>query len=112
MTLDNPGVSVSKIAIGPFALAGEGKVKVLASSSPAVEFWESLVLEARGSGLGGLVGKDVPDTSMEDVTMEDASVEEEEVILPREARRRAKSVRDSVPTEPPPPYELYDPARI
>jgi hypothetical protein len=114
MTLDNPGVSVSKIAIGPFALAGEGKVKVLASPSPAVEFWESLISEARGSGLTGAVGKGVLDSSKEDVTMENASLEEEEedVVLPREARRRAKSVRDSVPTEPPPPYELHDPARI
>jgi hypothetical protein len=106
MTLNNPGVNVSKIAIGPFALAGEGKVKVLASSLPAVEFWELLVLEACGLGLGKAGAKDLPDISMED------AAEEEEVILPREARRRPKSTRDSISTEPPPPYELHDPARI
>lgn len=110
MTLDNPGVSVSKIAIGPYALAGDGKVKVLASSLPAVEFWEMLITEARGSGLGGSLMKGLQDSSMEDVAMEEE--EEDEEILPREARRRAKSTRDSVPTEPPPPYELHDPARV
>ncbi|KAE9966443.1 hypothetical protein BLS_007013 [Venturia inaequalis] len=109
MTLDSPGVSVSKIAIGPFALAGEGKVKILSSSSPAVEFWELLITEARGTGLGGPVVKGIQDTPMEDVTMADE--EEDEVILPREARRRAKLTRDSVPSEPPPPYELHDPTR-
>lgn len=109
MTLDSPGVSVSKIAIGPFALAGEGKVKVLSSSSPAIEFWESLITEARGTGLEGPVVKGIQDTLMEDVTMEEE--EEDEVILPREARRRAKLTRDSVPSEPPPPYELHDPTR-
>lgn len=113
MALDNPGVSVSKIAIGPFALASEGKVKVLASSSPAVDFWESLVLEAHGHGLGGSATKERLGTTLEDATMQDMSLEEEEeVVLPREARRRAKSARESVPTEPPPPYELHDPARV
>ncbi|TID26854.1 hypothetical protein E6O75_ATG01347 [Venturia nashicola] len=107
MKLDNPGVSVSKIAIGPFALAGEGKVKVLFSSSPAVEFWESLITEARGTGLEGPAVKRMQDASMEDVTMEEE--EEDGMILPREARRRAKLTRDSLPSEPPPPYELHDP---
>lgn len=110
MTLDNPGISVSKIAIGPFALAGEGKVKVLSSSSPAVELWESLVTEARGTKLRGPALKGMQNTSTEDVAMGEDE-EEDEVVLPREARRRAKLARDSVPSEPPPPYELHDPTR-
>lgn len=107
MTLDDPGVSVSKIAIGPFALSGEGKVKVLSSSSPAVDFWDSLIMEARVSGLGGLAAKGKQHAAMEDVTMEEE--DEDEVPSPREARRRAKSA--SLPSEPPPPYELHDPTR-
>ncbi|QDS71012.1 hypothetical protein FKW77_007910 [Venturia effusa] len=111
MSLDNPGVSISKIAIGPFALAAEGKIKILSTSLPAVEFWESLIMEARGRGLGRVTANAKRDTVIEDVTME-REEEENDVALPREARRRAKATRDSVPTEPPPPYELHDPARI
>lgn len=48
MELDNPAIVVSKVALGPFALAGEGKVKVLQSSTAAVEFWDALIQEAFG----------------------------------------------------------------
>jgi hypothetical protein len=51
MKLDNPAIVLSKVALGPFALAGEGKVKVLATSAASVQFWEDLILEAHGSGL-------------------------------------------------------------
>jgi hypothetical protein len=51
MGLESPAIVLSKIALGPFALAGEGKVKVLASSPAAVDFWSALVQEAHGAGL-------------------------------------------------------------
>jgi hypothetical protein len=50
MSLDSPGVVVSKIGMGPFALAGEGKLKILWTSPATVEFWDAMVQEARGSG--------------------------------------------------------------
>jgi len=96
LTLDKPGVVVSKVALGPFALAGEGKIKVVATSSAAVEFWDSLIQEARGAGLEG-AGK----------VVETSSVLKGKV----EARQTRLARDDSVPTEPPPPYELHDPTR-
>jgi hypothetical protein len=95
LSLDSPGVVVSKIAMGPFALAGEGKIKVLGTSSAAVEFWDALIQDARGSGLEGLTK-----------TTHTAKIIKETVGV-----RPSTLVRDSVPTEPPPPYELHDPAR-
>jgi hypothetical protein len=94
MSLDNPGVTVSKVAIGPFALASEGKVKVLGSSLAAIDFWGSLVQEARGVSLEGF-------DKIAALTTQKEAVEE----------RQPRPTVDSVPTEPPPPYELYDPAR-
>jgi hypothetical protein len=96
LSLDNPGVVVSKIAMGPFAIAGEGKIKVLGTSSAAVDFWNGLVQEARGSGLEGF-------TKLGQNT---AMVRKETVEV-----RQPRLTRESVPTEPPPPYELHDPAR-
>jgi len=93
MELDNPAIVVSKVALGPFALAGEGKVKVLNSSTAAVDFWDALIQEASGSGL-------------ETVAKTAAIVSSDDKPL------RARQARlTSVPTEPPPPYELVDPAR-
>jgi hypothetical protein len=98
LSLDNPGVVVSKIAMGPFALAGEGKIKVLGTSSAAVEFWDALLQDARGTGLEGW----------------NKTVWTDEVLQETAGMRQRKMTRESapsVPIEPPPPYELHDPAR-
>jgi hypothetical protein len=96
LSLDNPGVVVSKIAMGPFAIAGEGKIKVLGTSSAAVDFWDALVQEARGSGLEGFAKFGQSSTMILKETVE---------------VRQPRLTQDSVPTEPPPPYELHDPSR-
>jgi hypothetical protein len=93
MELDNPAIVLSKVALGTFALAGEGKIKVLTSSAAAVEFWDTLIQEAHGSGLEGM-GK-TPAVVQNGGTRADSR----------------KQRLTSVPTEPPPPYELHDPAR-
>jgi hypothetical protein len=93
MEFENPAVVLSKVALGPFALAGEGKVKVLASSTAAVEFWAALIQEAQESGLES--SQKTPAVARGDLTRADS-------------RKRRMT---SVPTEPPPPYELHDPAR-
>ncbi|KIW08962.1 uncharacterized protein PV09_00873 [Verruconis gallopava] len=49
MEFDSPAVVISKIALGPFALSAEGKVKVLSTSAAATTFWEALIGEAHGT---------------------------------------------------------------
>ena len=93
MELDNPAIVVSKVALGPFALAGEGKVKVLATSAASVQFWDELIQQAHGSGL------------------EVANKTSAMVHGARAAADMRKARTNSVPSEPPPPYELHDPAR-
>ena len=93
MELDNPAIVLSKVALGPFALAGEGKVKVLATSAASVQFWDMLIHDAYGSGMEVL--------------------EKTPAVAPKDGARgpSRKARLTSVPSEPPPPYELHDPAR-
>lgn len=92
--LDNPAIVLSKVALGPFALSGEGKVKVLSTSAASEQFWDELIREAYGSGLEGI-------NKTAAVAAQGAST--------RAGSRKPRNT--SVPSEPPPPYELHDPAR-
>jgi hypothetical protein len=94
LTLDHPCVVVSKIVTGPFALAGEGKLKVTSTSSAALLFWDALIQEARRTGFDALTKAAGDSTILEDTAV-----------------TRTLTRDSSSSTEPPPPYELHDPAR-
>lgn len=96
LSLDHSGVLVSKFVYGPLVVSSDGKVKVLSSSEAAKEFWSSLIEEAAGHVFGDL-----------EVLMQKN--------VPKEKRTKQTATRqpleeDQLPTDPPPSYELYDPA--
>ena len=97
LTLDNPAVVLSKVVYGPFALSGEGKVKIHGGSEEAVAFWESLVEEAESKGLAAKVN--------DDTVLQPGKIVKQHVV-------DAAPLRTRIPTEPPPPYELHDPAAL
>jgi hypothetical protein len=94
--LDHSGVLVSKFAYGPLVASSDGKVKVLSSSEATKEFWSGLIEEAAGhafSDVEDLLQKNVPKQKRNKQTATRQPLEE-----------------DQLPTDPPPPYELHDPA--
>lgn len=95
LSLDHPGVLVSKFAYGALAVSADGKVKVLSSSEAVKEFWSGLIEEAAGHALG-------------DVDILTQKVLKEKRDKHTVARQPLEE--DQLPAEPPPPYELHDPA--
>jgi Kinetochore complex Sim4 subunit Fta1 len=87
LTLDHPGILLSKVVCGPFALSGEGKLKIMDSSDAAIVFWGSLVKEAEGAGLSS-----------------------KKIHHPLNPMKETAPRGPRSPTGPPPPYELHDPA--
>jgi Kinetochore complex Sim4 subunit Fta1 len=51
LDLAHPAVVLAKVALGPFALSNEGKVKVMESSLQAQQFWDLLLDEIQRSSL-------------------------------------------------------------
>jgi len=125
LTLENPGVLLSKVACGPIALAGEGKVKLLAQNlnlgaddesqsslhikSALQSFYTALLKEATRSEISTAV----PSTGQEKLGLQ-VDPEEGMSLVDTAAQASTGTKLDDgsmIPTEPPPPYELHDPAR-
>jgi hypothetical protein len=96
MSLDHPAVVLSKVALGPFAFSGEGKLKVVESSTISREVWELILEEAQASRL----------KNKEDVLTESDQVP----WTPAVDGRKSRAASSRLPTDPPPPYEEHDPS--
>jgi hypothetical protein len=97
LSLDHPGVVVSRFAYGPFTVSSDGKIKVLRSSETAKDFWIRVIEEASGRELDGSTTSTPTDNALREKTTFQAT--------PRQLQL------DQLPTDPPPPYELHDPAK-
>ena len=96
LSLSHSGVLVSKFAYGPLAVSSDGKVKVLSSSEVAKEFWSGLIEEAAGHVFG-----DADTLLQRNILKEKPN---------KQTTTRQALEEDQLPTDPPPPYELHDPA--
>ncbi|KAF2402069.1 hypothetical protein EJ06DRAFT_373110 [Trichodelitschia bisporula] len=90
-SLAGSGTQFARFAFGPVALGAEGRVNVLTASGLGRGVWDALVLEAE---------------TQFDGAAEEGVKSEFEVV----ERARGRTM-ESLPSEPPPPYELHDPAR-
>jgi hypothetical protein len=94
LNFEHPAVILDKVAMGQFAFGNDGRVKILASSAETQEIWRMLLQEAQQQRI----------------------VDKDEILKEAEGPLRHKSTvipsgRSSrIPTEPPPPYTLHDPA--
>jgi hypothetical protein len=96
LSLGHSGVLVSKFAYGPLAVSSDGKVKVLSSSETAKRFWSDLIEEATGHAFND-----------GDALMQKSVLKEKRN---NQTATRQPLGEDQLPTDPPPPYELHDPA--
>lgn len=105
LNFDHPGVVISRFAYGPFAVSGDGKVKVLAPSDAARDFWAQVIQEASNREFYELATTKVQDRRQG--TTRNKALRERANFNPM-----SRSFSDHrLPTEPPPPYELHDPAK-
>jgi hypothetical protein len=95
MSLEHPAIIISKVALGSFAFAREGKLKVLESSAISQEIWEAVLQEAQTLRL----------INKEDILVEAGPTGTER----RKSRAASARANERLPTDPPPPYELHDP---
>jgi Kinetochore complex Sim4 subunit Fta1 len=95
MSLEHPAIVLSKVALGSFAFAREGKLKVLECSAISQEIWEAVLQEAQTLRL----------VSKQEILMEAAPTGMEG----RKSRAASARANERLPTDPPPPYELHDP---
>lgn len=96
LSLEHPGVVVSRFTYGPFIVSSDGKIRVLQSSETAKDFW-TRVIETSSHELDGSTTTTPTDKALRERTNFQAT--------PRQLRL------DQLPTDPPPPYELHDPAK-
>jgi Kinetochore complex Sim4 subunit Fta1 len=94
LNFEHPAAVLDKIAVGPFAFGSDGRIKILESSSEAQEIWNMLLEHAQ---IQRMQEKDEILKDTEDVASQGSAMF---------ASRRSSRI----PTEPPPPYELHDPA--
>jgi hypothetical protein len=94
LNFEHPAVVLDKIAIGPFAFGSDGRIKILDPSLEAQDIWKMLLEHAQ---VQRMQEKDDILKGTEDLTSQNPAAP---------ASRRSSRV----PTEPPPPYELHDPA--
>lgn len=97
LSLDHPGVVVSRFVYGPFIISGDGKTKVLQSSKLAKDFWSRVIEEASSHEFDGFDASNLADKALREKHHFQAT--------PRQLPL------DRLPTDPPPPYELHDPAK-
>lgn len=97
LDFEHPAVVLDKIAIGPYALANEGRIKILETTSETKEIWSMLLELAQGQKL----------RDKEEILREvEKKVGQNQLGLNMAPSRGGSRI----PTEPPPPYELHDPA--
>src|ERR1700760_3566664 len=94
LNFEHPAVVLEKIAIGPFAFGSDGRIKILDPSLEAQDVWKMLLEHAQ---VQRMQEKDDILKDTEDLTSQNPAAPT--------SRRSSR-----VPTEPPPPYELHDPA--
>jgi kinetochore complex Sim4 subunit Fta1 len=94
LNFEHPAVVLDKVAMGQFAFGSEGRVKVLSSSSESQEIWRMLLQEAQRQRI---LDKD------EVLKQPEAPLQRKSTAIPSERSSR-------IPTEPPPPYTVHDPA--
>jgi hypothetical protein len=94
LNFEHPAVVLDKFAMGQFAFGSDGRVKILASSSESQEIWRMLLQEAQQQRI---VDKDEIRKEAEE------PLRHKSTVIP--SRRSSR-----IPTEPPPPYTLHDPA--
>lgn len=133
LALDHPGVEVSRVACGAFALSSDGKIKLfppqpqsssgsddarnidhtLSTSQLAMRDFYSSLLQETGRRPLLAVTADAGGNGKRAIDLVD------EVAATKAKRQRDQSSADEVggllrmqtPADPPPPYELHDPAR-
>ena len=96
MSLEHPAAVLSKVAVGPFAFSGEGKLKMVDSSPISQELWELILQEAQASRL----------RTKEEILMES----DQHPWIPAIDGRKSRAASSRLPTDPPPPYEEHDPS--
>ncbi|TKA81978.1 hypothetical protein B0A49_00473 [Cryomyces minteri] len=128
LSFSHPGVRISKIACGAFALSADGKMKIFPpvllptdddndnnetapapspSESGMQQFCASLLHEAAGSSRALISPKD----RKRILTLDGADAPEaSKRPSPRKRQKQRDATEELIPVDPPPPYELHDPA--
>ncbi|KAK3061221.1 hypothetical protein LTS18_006757 [Coniosporium uncinatum] len=126
LSLNHPAVKITKLACGPFALSGDGKIKLFqpqpgnSSLEAAMQgFYRTLLEQAGGGTLLEKVdssvgkGKRTADLAGSALLREEQEAkkkrlgESERRVGVEEERERE---REQIPVDPPPPYQEVDPA--
>jgi Kinetochore complex Sim4 subunit Fta1 len=94
LDFEHPAVTLDQVVIEPFKFTSDGKIRILEKSPEAQEIWEMLLEQAQGQRM--LDKQEVLKQREKSLTKESAANESQPISRP--------------PTEPPPPYELHDPA--
>jgi len=66
LSLDHPGVVVSRISYGTFLISGEGKIKVIQSSTIAKDLWEQIINEAGNGEFTASADADIHSTALQE----------------------------------------------
>lgn len=110
ISLDHPGVVLSKFACGPIVLSIEGKIKITKNPVLTDEIWSMLIDEARTNDLEQDTETFLEDEALPTRSGQPSASQKVSKGPVHQVASTLGSADDQIPSEPPPPYELHDPS--